>query len=64
MVEGPASSDSVMEDEAPAPTEEGSGILGPIVNQETKVSKNVSANCKKILRKYPTSYADLSMICT
>lgn len=30
MVEGPASSDSVMEDEAPAPTEEGSGILGPI----------------------------------
>lgn len=30
MVEGPASSDSVIEDEGPAPDEEGSGILGPM----------------------------------
>jgi hypothetical protein len=39
MVEGPASSDSVIEDEGPAPDEEGSGILGPMVSQETKTKK-------------------------
>jgi hypothetical protein len=36
MVEGPASSDSVVEDEGPAPDKGGSGILGPMVNHETK----------------------------
>jgi hypothetical protein len=36
-VEGPASSDSIIEDEGPASDEEGSGILGPMVNQETKL---------------------------
>ena len=37
MVEGPASSDSVIEDEGPAPDEEGSGILGPMINERNKL---------------------------